>query len=132
MRRALTADGYGHAAVDGAVARITELGYLDDRGYAERLWRSSAGSGKGRQRIIGDLRRRGIDPDVIAEAERELRENADLPTEHVLAQRWVQRWGGAPDDRKERDRIVRKLVTRGFSFDVALRALEASHLDDSE
>jgi len=68
LARKLAARGFSNAAVDAAVARVTELGYLDDRAFAENWVRSRiAARPEGFAALYKGLLLRGI-PRGTAEA----------------------------------------------------------------
>ena len=59
--------GDGAAPVDAVVARMAELGYVDDRVFAEARGRGLTGRGFGARRVAADLGAAGIDRDLAAE-----------------------------------------------------------------
>ncbi len=59
--------GDAAAPVEAIVARLAELGYVDDRGFAEARARGLAGRGFGARRVSADLGAAGIARDVAAE-----------------------------------------------------------------
>jgi len=59
--------GEGAAPVDEVVARMAELGYVDDRVFAEARGRGLSGRGFGARRVSADLGAAGIDRDLAAE-----------------------------------------------------------------
>lgn len=59
--------GEGTPPVDGVVARLAELGYVDDRLFAEARGRSLGGRGFGARRVTADLGAAGIQRDLAAE-----------------------------------------------------------------
>lgn len=63
-------DGDGAAPVDAVVARMAELGYVDDRVFAEARARGLGGRGFGARRVDADLAAAGIDRGLAAEVSR--------------------------------------------------------------
>lgn len=59
--------GEGAAPVDDVVARLADLGYVDDRVFAEARGRGLSGRGFGARRISADLGAAGIDRDLAAQ-----------------------------------------------------------------
>ena len=59
--------GEGPAPVDAVIARLADLGYVDDRQFAEARGRSLDGRGFGARRVSADLNAAGIERDLAAE-----------------------------------------------------------------
>lgn len=125
LRRLLLADGYRAATVEATVGRLSDLQLVDDSRFAAMWVRSRRASGYGPSRIRRELREKGVSDDVIADANAAY-DSCEDAVDDVAAARAVL--GSArPTDRKHRERLIRKLVTRGFSFGVAVEAVGASH-----
>jgi regulatory protein len=75
-------------AAETVLDRFTEVGLIDDAAYA-RAWVSSRQSGRGlaRRALSAELRAKGIDPEVAAEAV----DQVDDEDERAAAQRLVER-----------------------------------------
>ncbi len=138
VRRRLRHLGYRHDLVDGVVARLVELGYLDDEAFA-RAWVESRDHA--RPRGAGALRRelalKGVDPAVVAavleerdEVPGEGTEAGETPTalpDEVAAARLLTHkaavLGRETDPRKRRQKAYALLARHGFSPDVIAAAL---------
>jgi len=68
---------------------------------------------------------RGVSPETIRNA---LSDGED--SEDELARALSALGGRTAADRQGRDRLVRRLVSRGFALSVALRAVRASDIDE--
>jgi regulatory protein len=109
------------AAVPGIVARLVELGLLNDAAFAESRARGLALSGRSRRAIAARLMAKGIDAGrargVLPEGD-----ETELVSALILARK--RRIGpfrkAAPDHNRE----LGVLARAGFPRDVALRALE--------
>ncbi|MEM8601110.1 MAG: RecX family transcriptional regulator, partial [Bacteroidota bacterium] len=127
VRRKLRDTGFGEAATDDAVARMQELGYLDDDAYAKAYARGRfSGRGYGPQRIRTDLMKRGLDRQVIDAALDDFADPDDL-FETALRhgeKRW-DRLASEPDPRKRRKKTYDFLLRRGYGFDTARRVVDA-------
>jgi regulatory protein len=128
----LTDDGYPPEIAHGAVERARELGFLDDRRFADSLVRGLVrGKGYGRRRVAAALSAKGVDPELAEEllagscGGDEERERAE-----ALAARFVAR---CPDPRRLASRLVARGFAPGLSLDVARAVCTASDLreDDS-
>jgi regulatory protein len=123
LRTYLERKRVGPRAIEAAVAELTEAGLLDDVRFAHRfaedkraleLW--------GSDRIAGDLRRRGIEPDLVEEATSASSRSDELATALVLL---AQRFPTPPASDRERDKAWRLLVRRGYQPELAYEAVRA-------
>lgn len=125
-RDRLRREGYGDRAIAAAVDRAVELGFISDLRYAETFARQRMAAGWGRQRIVRELERRGVDVSRIdgwAEAHFDPEEEA-LRAREALSRR------GVPE-RDPYGKLVRFLVGRGFDYAVA-KAAAAERIDGDE
>ena len=112
-----------------AVARVLDelaaKGFIDEARVAESVLHRRAGR-LGGARVLQELRATGLPDDVVAAAAAQLRS-----TELARAQAvWRRKFGQPPADAAERARQLRFLAARGFSGDVARRALGGAADDD--
>jgi regulatory protein len=109
--------GFEPDEVDAALARLDELGYLDERGTAVR-WVEGVVEQKswGPRRVRAELRKRGVDG---TEAE-ELIADAYPTGERPVAERAAERWRG-----REAEALGRHLARRGFSTGVIIEIVAA-------
>jgi regulatory protein len=119
LERRLTDDGYPDGLARDIVTRYADLGLVDDVRFASVWTRSKAAAGMGPQRIERDLAAKGIAPLTAAQAISEVFGDADLVAQARSALR-----GKTPCDRRERERMIRRLVTRGYSLSTALAAVD--------
>jgi regulatory protein len=111
------------AAIDAAVAELTNAGYLDDARYARRFAEDKRALARwGSERIARDLHRRGVSDEVVAATladqrpRDELEAALDLLTDRVPTP--------LPDNRA-RDRAWRLLVRKGYAPELAYEAVRA-------
>jgi regulatory protein len=139
VRRRLGEAGYQADLVEGAIARMVTLGYLDDEAFA-RAWIESRDRARprGARALRAELRRKGVADDVVATVIED--RSSSGPGEHaatdggedpddVAARRLLER-RGAPvrrevDPRRRRARAYALLARNGFDPDVAGRAVAA-------
>ena len=115
--------GYEESEIEAVLARLEELGYLDDTATAGQWLEERARQGGwGRRRLRAELVRRGADSDLAAAVlDRVLPE--DDPAElQTAVGRWRARGG------KSRRSLARHLERRGFPTHQILDALEATDL----
>lgn len=126
LHKRLRDDGYPDSVARAVTNRFCELALVDDERYAQAYVRSRAASGYSRSRILRELGTRGIDPETAAHAV----DDCDLQPEADRARTILR--GHVPRDRKERDRALRRLVSRGYGFADAISAIDASEDDVAE
>lgn len=117
------------AVAASVVARLRQVGLLDDERYAARLARSlSEGKHYPRRRIEQELRRRGVDPLTAQTAAEEL-DGEDFEQALALLERKYYNKLNDPDDRR---RVTAALARRGFSYGAIRRAMDALEIPDDE
>jgi regulatory protein len=126
LRTRLASKGYDHTTIDQVLERLQETGLQDDRRFAETF---SAGAQRGKGlsafAIQGELRRRGIDPSLAAEASTETPEHEEERARALAAGR-AARMGGQPPETVRR-RLEGLLARRGYPSELARRlAAEAA------
>ena len=126
MRRLMGAkvapEAMGQAAIATVVKRLKEHGYLNDASYAETYTRLRQENDKlGARRVRNDLRQKGIKADVIEGA---VEARYGEASEEALARQHLERKRiRRPANEKETARVVRRLVTAGFSTGVIYKIL---------
>ncbi len=141
VRKRLEERGREAGEIDQTVAKLRERRYLDDRGLAQSL-----AARRAEDRLHGPallrhyLRRRLLPADLIDEA---IREAFPDGAEESRASRVLEKMNARPgsarpsdegmDDRaarrelrRVRERQLRRLLSRGFSFEAARRAVDES------
>ena len=131
----------GEAAVKAAMARLKGQGYLNDAAYAETFARLRQENEKlGARRVRNDLRQKGVKAELIEET---VEARYGGTSEEKLAREHLERKRIAkPTNERETARVVRRLVTAGFStgtiykilrqWDVSEEALAALEQVDAE
>lgn len=118
----LTDDGYPVPAIEQVLTRLADAGYLDDARFADTYVRSKRASGWGRRRIACGLGTRGVSSDIAAHI---LDAHVPEADEVTRARAAVARLDTTT--RTGTTRALRKLVSRGFTYDAARAALR--HVD---
>jgi regulatory protein len=123
-------------AAESVLDRFTEVGLIDDAAYA-RAWVSSrqAGRGLARRALSAELRAKGVDPEVAAEAVDAVGDD----DERAAAQRLVARKVGgmrrldrATATRRLMGMLARKGYSGGLAAAVIREALDGAAADDLE
>lgn len=124
------------AAVDAVIVKLTGLGYLDDRAFAQMKTRSLHRQGKGSRAIRATLAAKGVDGEMAEQAMETLTEehaDPDLAAAVKLARK--RRLGPfrPPEKRAEtRAKDMAALARSGFDFDTARRVIDADSIDALE
>jgi regulatory protein len=118
--------GYDHTVANAIVERFAEIGLVDDERFAGMWVRTRVAAGLGARRIARELADKGIAPAVIDGAVQQYCAPDDELERAVRSLR-----GRRAADRRERDRLIRKLAARGYDLTVAVRAVDAS-TDDQD
>jgi regulatory protein len=122
IRQRLQTRHFADSAIEQALTRLAELGYVDDRGFA-RYWIESRErfSPRGPQALRYELRQKGIAPDVIDAA---LVEMNALDSAIRAAQAAARRWRGLPRE-VARQKMGAFLSRRGFDYETVHEAVSA-------
>ncbi|HEY7391801.1 MAG TPA: regulatory protein RecX [Bryobacteraceae bacterium] len=115
-------------AVEEAMSRLKEDGYLDDRKFAEGFAAARLANDKlGRGRVVRDLRQRRVAPSLAEQTVRELYKNVN---EEALIEDWVRRKYRLtpPENLFQQDKDMalayRRLLRAGFRSGDILRVLK--------
>ncbi len=114
----LRAKGLSPAAIAQAVDKLIELGYLNDAEYA-RLYANDLFARYGEKVVEQKLLQKGLDRDLVRETLREIPQTQELIDTYL--QRFLQRYD-ADEPYKKKQKCLRALLAKGFSYDDALAA----------
>jgi regulatory protein len=123
MRQKLARRGYAEEEVVTALARLTDMGYLDDAAFARGLVRSRSTT-RGPLAVAAELAAKGIDRQGAALALADLDEESQLASATLLAKRMCPR-GADLGNREMLDRVGVKLLRRGFPAGIVRAACRA-------
>jgi regulatory protein len=116
LRRKLLMKGFGADAVEAAIARLAELGYLNDSAFAHGLVRRR-GALRGPLALSAELAAKGVDRVEAAAAVAEFGPEAQVASATRIAERLFAR-NPAMSYRDMLDSVGAKLVRRGFPVSV--------------
>lgn len=122
MERRVEPGERGEAAIKAVLARLREHGYLDDAAFAETYARLRQQNEKlGARRVRQDLRQKGVRAELIEET---VEARYGAANEEALARAHLERKRiRKPENEKETARVMRRLVTAGFSTGVIYKIL---------
>jgi regulatory protein len=121
-------------AAETVLDRFTEVGLIDDAAYA-RAWVSSrqAGRGLARRALSAELRAKGVDPEVAAEAVEAVDEEDERAAARRLVERrlpGMRRLDRATATRRLVGMLARKGYNGGLAAAVVREALDAAGAED--
>lgn len=113
----LAAYGFRPQEIDAAIARAQDMRFLNDARFASYFIEERKRRGWGRRKIEVELRRRGVDvTQLVGYPEAFFDDDDDLERAQQLLERRSIPAGRA------RDKLVRHLMAKGFSYAVAAQA----------
>lgn len=129
MERRVEPGEHGEAIINAVVARLHDYGYLNDAAFAETYARLRQENEKlGVRRVRQDLQQKGVAEGLIAET---LDARYGQTNEEALARQHLERKRiRKPENEKETARVMRRLVTAGFSTGVIYKILRQWDVPD--
>lgn len=126
LKRKLSAKGYEEGEIEASIARLKELGYLDDLRFARAFASSALRNGKGYgPKLKLELSRRGVAAGIVGRVLDELSE--EYSEKELLSQLVARRYPGFDAEAacdKEKRRVVSYLQRKGFSLSAIFRELK--------
>jgi regulatory protein len=130
MKAHLKSKGYDESEISAVIYDFLEYGYLNDEDYCRQYIKYAFSKGKGPIRVKQELAEKGIDRDTIAFALEDCEmEESDLERALVQARKTV---AGKTVDEKMKGRIGRRLVSLGYSTDIAYKVIGILMRNDNE
>ncbi len=131
----LVQKGYPRAVIDSVLARLAEVGLVDDAAFAEQWVHSRhTYSGRGRRALSMELQRKGIDQQTSTEALSQISADDERERAADLVRKKLARTT-ADDiaDRDDRERLMRRLVgmlaRRGYPASMSFAVVKAELAD---
>lgn len=132
----LTKRGYPDDVSARVLDRLTEVGLIDDEDFAEQWVRSRhANAGKGKRALAVELRKKGVDNEVISAALAELDPAAERQRAEELVRDKLrrERLDGSPEaDVKVTRRLVGMLARRGYNQSMAFDVVSVELANERE
>lgn len=118
----LTKKKFEQGAISQAVEKLIELKFLNDEVYAESFTRTRQEyKGKSKYFIKYELQQKGLSQDIIEKVLGSSQEDLQTARDFIARKKRIY----VSLDKKEfKEKIMRLLTTRGFSFDIIKKALE--------
>lgn len=126
MQTYLDGKDFGEADVDATVARLIELGLLDDARFAQRFVETRAAAKPiSRRHLIDQLKGHGVGEAEIEAALETVEDDAEEENARTVAEKFLRQFSEL-EPQKRRERVLSRLIARGFSYDVARKAYETA------
>lgn len=120
---------YRPAVIEMVLYKLEREGLLDDADFSREWARARAGRKLGPRRIAQELKRKGVGAEEIEAALEEIDEEDQLEAAMTLASKALARAKAGEDPRKTAQRVIGSLIRKGYSWEVARRAIERSIKD---
>jgi regulatory protein len=129
MKAKVEIEETGPAKIDRVIVRLKEYGYLDDTKFAENYTQLRQQNEKfGQRRVRQELGRKGISQQTISDTIEQ--KYADVSEEALARQHLERKRIRKPENEKETNRVMRRLVTAGFSTGVIYKILRQWNVPD--
>lgn len=122
---------YGEGDILATVARLKELNLLDDEAYAREFVRSRlATKPVSRQKLYLDLRAHKLPEETVRTVLDELPKETEADNALEVAKKFWRQMS-ALEEPVRRERVLRRLTSRGFSAEASMAAIrEAAEEED--
>ena len=126
MQTYLDGKDFGEADVEATIARLKELGLLNDARYAQRFVETRIASKPiSRRHLFEQLKGHGIGDAEIEAALGTVDDEAEAENAKTVAEKFLRQFRDL-EPQKRRERVFSRLIARGFSYDAARKAYEAA------
>lgn len=130
----LESKGFSPEEIRAAIDYLSRLGYLNDEKFARALVESrSTGRRWGIRKIAAELISKGIDADTVKQALSGLGREAEAAAGKEAVKKWLRESAVMPPlSRRDFERAMRHLISRGFQASLALDILSAYRKADTD
>ena len=122
QKLAIHARSSDQEALSSVLDKLEQNGFLSAVRVVEQIIRTRR-SRFGSQRIVHELKEKGIDEHLIQSVLPSLKETEPEAAFKI----WQKKFGKVPDTREERGKQMRFMMSRGFSMEVIQRALSQAN-----
>ena len=130
IRQRLERAAYLPDAIDLTLYRLEKEGFLKDEAFARDWVEARSNRQLGQNRIMQELRQKGVDDDVARQALEERDTDSADEQAKALASKLISRYA-ALDAREAMQKSVNALLRRGYPYAQARKALQAA-IEDME
>ena len=124
MQTYLDTKEFGEADIDATVARLIELGLLDDARYARRFAETRlAAKPISRRHLWEQMKGHGLSDADIEAALQTVGAEDESENARAVAEKFFRQFRNLEPE-KCRERVLSRLIARGFSYEVSRKAYE--------
>ena len=126
--------GYPDDLSERVLDRLTDVGLVDDRDFAEQWVRSRhVNAGKGKRALVSELRTKGVDDEVITAALADVDSDAErVRAEQLVADKLRRERLTDDDEPKLARRLVAMLARRGYGQSMAFDVVKVALANERE
>ncbi|CAI8162867.1 MAG: Regulatory protein RecX [Pseudidiomarina mangrovi] len=129
LQQKLLQRGFTSTDASAAISHAAERGWQSDTRYAEMWVRHCLQKGHGASKVRAAAQQRGIARELIDEA----LQHADPDWDDACYRRLLKRFGQQPPlEAKQRDKMIRHLLSQGFTYGQIKQALERQSAAQSD
>jgi regulatory protein len=121
LKRKLAPHAEDEHEVESLLDDFATRGWLSEARFAEQIVHARR-SKYGAQRIVHELKEKGVSADTVAAILPDLRES-ELETARAV---WSKKFGTLPQDARERAKQMRFMMSRGFSSSTIGKVLQGN------
>lgn len=131
LRQKLKDKKFSDAAIEHAIQKVKNYGYIDDSSYVVSYIQSKAmPNGWGEQKIISMLLKKGIDMQLVKDKIAECYSEEDMEDNAMnVARKYYAKLKGE-DSRKNKQKLYGHLISKGFKYDIASSVCRKLFNDD--
>jgi regulatory protein len=118
--------------IDRLIARFTDLGYVDDKAFADARAAALGRRGFGLRRVAETLRAAGIDPEDSAEARSSAQEGALEAALRFARRKRIGPYAAVPLDREARQKAFAAMMRAGHPLEIVRKIVESAPGDVPE
>ena len=134
IKKKLREKGFSEDTSDRVIDRLRSLSYVDDEGFARDFVKDRFRTkGHGPQRLRADLRRAGVNPNLIDQAIEECLDGDDLLEAAMeLAEKRWPRLASESNPTKKRHKLYSYLLRRGHAPETAREAVARMNAENGD
>ncbi len=132
MERYLDTCEYGEVEIMETIERLKELNLLDDRAFAEEFVRTRlAAKAVSRAHLREQLYQHELPREIIDEALATIPDDAEEENAMEIARKYLRQLDRLDADTRD-ERVMKRILSRGYSFDMARAALTRAKQEREE
>lgn len=132
MQTYLDGKDFGEADVDATIARLRELGLLNDARYAQRFVETRLATKPISKRHLREqMKMHGLSDKDIDSALETVSSEDEADNADAVAEKFMRQFRTLEPE-KRRERVLSRLIARGFPYDVARKAYEKALSTEDE